>query len=194
MAIRINKICENDNKFIETDLYGSIKIVENIDYNNYSCFDSYNEYNLFISQDANNLCAIKNESIEETTNNDNISKPDISKDCELIEQKYDVDKVKYDDTMNSIIVKVLEDKVSELDKIESDFKDNKFYEVKRITPQVLFLELKNVDIQLEDDNPLDKISDQDMKNIITKAGVKLNGTENKDRLKGIMQGVLSTAK
>lgn len=194
MAIRINKVCENDNKFIKTDLYGSIKIVENIDYNNYSCFDSYNEYNLFISQDANSLCAIKNESTEETTNNDNISKPDISKDCELIEQKYDVDKVKYDDTMNSIIVKVLEDKVSELDKIESDFKDNKFYEVKRITPQVLFLELKNVDIQLEDDNPLDKISDQDMKNIITKAGVKLNGTENKDRLKGIMQGVLSTAK
>lgn len=194
MAIHINKVCENDNKFIETDLYGSIKIVENIDYNNYSCFDSYNEYNLFISQDANSLCAIKNESTEETTNKDNISKPDISKDCELIEQKYDVDKVKYDDTMNSIIVKVLEDKISELDKIESDFKDNKFYEVKRITPQVLFLELKNVNIQLEDDNPLDKISDQDMKNIITKAGVKLNGTENKDRLKGIMQGVLSTAK
>lgn len=193
MAIRINKVCESDNNFIETDLYGSIKIIENIDYNNYSCFDSYNGYKLFISQDANNLYAIK-ENIEKTIDKENISKPDISKDCELIEQKYNVDKVKYDDTMNSIIVKVLEDKVSELDKIESDFKDNKFYEVKRITPQVLFLELKNVDIQLEDDSPLDKISDQDMKNIITKAGVKLNGTENKDRLKGIMQGVLSTAK
>lgn len=193
MAICINKVCESDNNFIETDLYGSIKIVENIDYNNYSCFDSYNGYNLFISQDANNLYAIK-ENTEETTDKENISKPDISKDCELIEQKYNVDKVKYDDTMNSIIVKVLEDKVSELDKIESDFKDNKFYEVKRITPQVLFLELKNVDIQLEDNSPLDKISDQDMKNIITKAGVRLNGTENRDRLKGIMQGVLSTAK
>ena len=89
---------------------------------------------------------------------------------------------------------MLENKTDVLDKIEKEFKDDKFYEVKRITPQVLFLEIVDIDIQLEDNSPLDKLSDQDMKNVITKAGVKLSGTENKERLKGIMQGVLSTAK
>ena len=31
-----------------------------------------------------------------------------------------------------------------------------------------------------------------MKNVIQKAGIKLNGNENKERLKGIMQGVLTS--
>jgi hypothetical protein len=120
---------------------------------------------------------------------------ELHKDIEFIQSNYDVDLVKYDEVMSTIIVKVLEDKTTVLDDIETKFKENKHYEIKRITPQVLFLELTDINIQLEDNNsPIDKLSDQDMKNVITKAGVKLSGTENKERLKGIMQGVLSTSK
>lgn len=192
MAIKINKtITENvilDDDSILTPLYGKIKVVNTIDYDKYSYFDTVDGYDLFISNTADNTLAVKVESNELKT----IDK--INKDVEKIKNNYDVDIVKYDDTTSTIIIKVLENKTEILNHIENDFKEDNFYDIKKVTPQVLFLEVIDIDIQLEDNSPLDKLSDQDMKNVITKAGVKLSGTENKERLKGIMQGVLSTAK
>lgn len=192
MAIKFDKIITeeiiHDDDSILTPLYGKIKVVDNVDCNKYTYFDTVEGYDLFVSETADDTLAVKAESEEATTEDK------LVKDVQNIQNNYDVDLVKYDGVMSTIIIKVLENKTDVLDKIEKEFKDDKFYEVKRITPQVLFLEIVDIDIQLEDNSPLDKLSDQDMKNVITKAGVKLNGTENKERLKGIMQGVLSTAK
>ncbi len=192
MAIKFDKIITeeiiHDDDSILTPLYGKIKVVDNVDCNKYTYFDTVEGYDLFVSETADDTLAVKAESEEATTEDK------LVKDVQNIQNNYDVDLVKYDGVMSTVIIKVLENKTDVLDKIEEEFKDDKFYEVKRITPQVLFLEIVDIDIQLEDNSPLDKLSDQDMKNVITKAGVKLSGTENKERLKGIMQGVLSTAK
>lgn len=192
MAIKINKIIKEeiiqDDDSILTPLYGKIKITDTIDCDNFSYFDTVDGYDLFVSNTADETLAIKSES-KETTN-----KNKVDLDIANIQNNYDVDLVKFDDTNSAIIVKVLEDNITVLDKLENDFKDDKYYEIKRVTPQVLFLEIVNVNIQLEDNSALDKLSDQDMKNVITKAGVKLTGSENKERLKGIMQGVLSSTK
>lgn len=192
MGIKLNKIITeeiiHDDNSIITPLYGKIKVSDKVDCNKYTYFDTVDDYDLFISETADDTVAIKTEN--EEVHNEN----KIEKDMKMINDTYDVDIVKYDDTSSNIIIKVLENKTDVLDKIENNFKDDKFYEVKRITPQVLFLEIVDVNIQLEDNSALDKLSDQDMKNVITKAGVKLSGTENKERLKGIMQGVLSSAK
>ena len=192
MAIKFDKIITeeiiHDDDSILTPLYGKIKVVDNVDCNKYTYFDTVDGYDLFVSETADDTLAVKAESEEATTEDK------LVKDVQNIQNNYDVDLVKYDGVMSTVIIKVLENKTDVLDKIEEEFKDDKFYEVKRITPQVLFLEIVDIDIQLEDNSPLDKLSDQDMKNVITKAGVKLSGTENKERLKGIMQGVLSTAK
>jgi hypothetical protein len=192
MAITLNKIKTeeiiHDDDSILTSLYGKIKTTDKVDCNKYTYFDTVDGYDLFVSETADDTLAVKAES-EETTDNDKIFK-----DIEYIKSNYDIDLVKYDDIMSTVIIKVLENNTAVLDEIEKKFNEDKYYEIKRITPQVLFLEIVDVDIQLEDNSPLDKLSDQDMKNVITKAGVKLTGSENKERLKGIMQGVLSTAK
>lgn len=188
MAMEINKIVSNNviqnGDSIITPLYGQIKVVDTIDYDKYTYFDSIDGYNLFVSETGDDTLAIK-EALTEDTNN-------VDTDTEKIKNNYNVDIVKYDDTIPAIIVKVKETDTNVLDIIEKDFENNKNYAIKRITPQVLFLEVNDVDIQLEDNAAIDKLSDQDMKNVIQKTGIKLNGTENKERLKGIMQGVLAS--
>ena len=94
------------------------------------------------------------------------------------------------DSENAIVVKADKDTIL---KIKTAYVDNDVFNPIQITSNVLFLELKNKEIELAEleEDALDKLSDQDMKNVITKAGIKLSGTENKERLKGIMQGVMS---
>lgn len=195
MAIKINKLepenIINSEDFILTPLYGQIRISDskNTNLNKYSYFDTIEGYDLFVDELGEDTVAIKNESIEESPTDIN------SETIEHISSIYNVDNIKFDDNENAIIIKVSDDKKPELLKIKSEYENNNNYKPLLITPNVLFLEKNNNEIQLEDgDNPIDKLSDQDMKNVIQKAGVKLSGTENKERLKGIMQGVLSTSK
>ena len=149
MAISFSKhiIKENihvDGDSIITPLYGKIKIANNVDCDKYTYFDTVDGYDLFVSQLADDTLAVKTES-DEVNNTDKIAK-----DIETINEKYDVDIVKYDDTMSTVIIKVSENNIDVLDKIENEFKTDKFYEIKRVTPQVLFLEIVNIDIKLED--------------------------------------------
>ena len=96
--------------------------------------------------------------------------------------------VNWSDADNAIMIKSDDRKI--LNNIYNDYINNKDYEPEFITDDVLFLN-KLEDIKLEDNTALDKLSDQDMKNVIQKTGIKLNGTENRERLKGMIQGLLS---
>ena len=191
MSIKFNKIISekviHTNDFISTPMYGQIKVVENINSDEYTQFDSVDGYDLFISETAENTLAMKAES-EESSDTDKLAH-----DIETIQSNYDVDIVKYDDTSSTIIIKVLENKTDVLDKIENNFKEDKTYEIKRITPQVLFLELTNINIQLEDDNVLNKLNDDAVKKIATDLGADNNDTKNKDSAIGFIKGKLSNA-
>ena len=192
MAIKINKSINekiiHDDDSILTPLYGKIKVVNTIDYDKYSYFDTVDNYDLFISETADDTLAIKAES-DEITNTDKITN-----DVEKIKNNYNVDIVKYDEVMSTIIVKVLENKTDVLINIENDFKEDKFYNIKKVTPQVLFLEITNIDIQLEDDDLLGKLDDNSIKELAKKTGASLSGSESKDELKGIIKGALSSNK
>lgn len=188
MAITLIKresINSIDDPVLHTTLYGDIKKTNTINHDEYTYFDSFEDYDLFVNVNGDTL-AKKVENLQENSLNY------IEKDIENIQNKYDIETVKYDDTTPAIIIKVSENNTNTLNQISNDYKDNKNYNIKLITPQVLFLELTQNEIQLEDNTALDKLSDQDMKNVIQKTGIKLNGTENKERLKGIMQGVLAS--
>lgn len=189
MAIKFNKIVTeeiiHDDDSILTSLYGKIKVADSIDSNKYTYFDTVDGYDLFVSETADDTLAVKCES--EDIQNEN----KIVKDIEKIQNEFDVDLVKYDEVSSTIIVKVLENKTDVLDKIENIFKDDKFYDAKRITPQVLFLEIINVDIQLEDDGLLNKLNDDAVKKIATDLGADSNDTKNKDSAVGFIKGKLS---
>ena len=188
MAITLIKresINSIDDPVLHTTLYGDIKKTNTINNDEYTYFDSFEDYDLFVNVNGDTL-AKKVENLQEDSLNY------IEKDIENIQNKYDVETVKYDDTTPAIIIKVSENNIDVIQKIANDYKNNNHYKVNIITPQVIFLELTQNEIQLEDNTALDKLSDQDMKNVIQKTGIKLNGTENKERLKGIMQGVLAS--
>lgn len=187
MSIKITKKESSDviNNTIITPSYGTIKIVENINYNNYTHFDSINEYDLFINNNADNVIAIKSESLKENEFINNINN-EINK----VKDKYKISNVEYLESDNAILIKNEDNQL--LDKIGNDYKNDKNFYPTRITSNVLFLEPINNNMQLEDASVLDKLSDQDMKNVINKAGIKLNGNENKERLKGIIQGALTS--
>lgn len=206
MSISINKLSENssvkitkklinetskllkDGDSIITPLYGKIKVVNNVDYDKFTYFDSIEGYDLFINNEADDTVAIKTEDLDTSveTNIDTIIKNVIDE----INTLYGVDKIEWMDSENAIIVKADKDTIL---KIKTAYIDNDVFNPIQITSNVLFLELKNKEIELAEleEDALDKLSDQDMKNVITKAGIKLSGTENKERLKGIMQGVMS---
>lgn len=209
MSISINKLSEKssikitkksitetskllkDGDSIITPLYGKIKVVNNIDYNNFTYFDSIEGYDLFINNDGDNTVAMKTEDLNETNNEQSIDRI-IETVIDEINRLYNVDKIEWMDSENAIVIKADKDTIL---KIKTVYVDNTVFNPIQITPNVLFLELKNKEIELDEleEDALDKLSDQDMKNVITKAGIKLSGTENKERLKGIMQGVISNA-
>ena len=58
---------------------------------------------------------------------------------------------------------------------------------------MLFLELTNINIQLEDDNVLNKLNDDAVKKIATDLGADNNDTKNKDSAIGFIKGKLSNA-
>lgn len=196
MAIKITQLESETRDFIKdgklySTLYGVIDIVDTINTDEYSWFDEVLGYDLFVNNNTSETVAVNVENLHEDVN----KKEDlISSTIDNINAKYEVSTVKYDDVETSIIVKVSEDNESVIDDIEKEYKDNKMFEIQKITSRVLFLKVLDIETQLEDNSAIDRLSDQDIKNVITKAGVKLSGTENKERLKGIMQGVLSTAK
>lgn len=191
MSIKITKmkhITENDSSqdknYIETKLYGHIEITDSVN-DDYIYFDTVDGYELFINTEVNDLKAvlpIKSESIQD----ENL---DIDDEITNIKNNYNIKFITFSEGDQSIIIKGNKD---ELLKIKSDYEDNKFLSPMLMTDDILFLDIKDSDIKLEDDNALlDKIADQDMKNILTKAGVKLNGNENRERLKGMIQGALA---
>ena len=187
MSIKIIKNESVEDNVLMTDTYGQIHIVDSINTDEYASFDTFENYELFVNLDGE-IVAILLDKLKE--NNNNLKYEKIINDISV---KYDNLKlIKYDETENAIIIQVDKENINILDDIEKEYKNT--LQTERITAEVLFLTLADEEIQLEDNSPLDKLSDQDMKNVITKAGVKLSGSENKERLKGIMQGVLSTAK
>lgn len=191
MSIKITKMkniteseSSQDKNYIETKLYGNIEITDSVD-DDYIGFDTIDGYELFINTEATDLKAvlpIKSESIQ----NENL---DIDDEIITIKNNYNIKFITFSESDQSIIIKGDKD---ELLKIKSNYEDNKFLNPVLMTDDILFLDIKDSDIKLEDNTALDKLSDQDMKNIIQKAGIKLAGTENRERLKGIMQGALSS--
>ena len=207
MSISINKLSENSSvKIIKksitetskllkygdsiiTPLYGKIKVVNHVNYDKFTYFDSIDEYDLFINNEADDTVAMKTEDLDEISTEQNIDTI-IQNVINEINKLYGVDKIDWMDSENAIVIKADKDTIL---KIKTAYSDNTVFNPIQITSNVLFLELKNKEIELDEleEDALDKLSDQDMKNVITKAGVKLSGTENKERLKGIMQGVIS---
>lgn len=173
----------HDEGHIITPLYGKIPVVDKVDENEYTYFDTVDNYDLFINNTADNSVAIKQESNEPNNVNN------IDKTITDIENTYNVDKIEYLEADNAILIKASNE---ELTKIINEYDNNESFIPNLITNNVLFLEIQDVEIQLEDTSAIDKLSDQDMKTVITKAGIKLNGTENKERLKGILQGALTS--
>lgn len=191
MSIKINKLITedviHDDDSILTPLYGKIKIANNIDLNKYTYFDTFDGYDLFVSETANDTLAVKCESTDTSYNK-------VVQDIESIQSRYDVDIVKFDDINSTIIVKVLEDKTEVLDKIENEYANDATYEVKKITPQVLFLELVETTVKLEDDNPLNKLDDVSVKKLATDLGADSEDTKNKDSAMGFIKGKLASNK
>ena len=190
MAITLIKresINSVDDPMLHTKLYGDIKKTNTINYNEYTYFDSFEDYDLFVSVNGDTL-AKKIENLQENSLNY------IEKDIETIQNKYDVETIKYDDTTPAIIIKVSENNTDVLNQILNDYKNDKNYNVKLITPQVLFLELTQNEIQLEDDDLLNKLDDNSIKDLAKKTGATLSGSESKDELKGIIKGALSSNK
>ncbi len=180
----------HDDDFILTPLYGKIKVIDNVN-DNYTYFDTVGGYDLFINNDADNTVAVKSESIKK----DNL----IDNTIEKLKNKYpDLERIEYinsENGDNAIIIKASETNNKILDEIKDEYAISTNFNPNKITSNVLFLEIKDVDISLkEETDVLDLLSDQDMKNVISKTGVKLKGDENKERLKGMIQGILTTSK
>ena len=193
MAIKITKMESNNinDDYILTPLYGRIKITDSLDFNNYTHFDTIDNYDLFVNSNCDTL-AVKSESVE------NIKETDIVyKTIEKLKNKYpELSKIEYvnsDNGDNAIIIKTSEENNKILDSIKDEYATSKNFKPNKITSNVLFLEVKESDITLEEDKDVtDLLGDQDMKNIINKVGVKLSGSESREQLKGIIKGALAS--
>lgn len=188
--VESNKEILHDEDSIITPLYGKIKVVNSIDPEEYTYFDTIKGYNLFINNNADDTVAIKEECLKEDVNsNDN---PVTILITNLVEKyNLDLNMVNWSDADNAIIIKSDDRKI--LNDIYNDYINNKEYEPEFVTEDVLFLN-KIGDIKLEDntDDLIDKLDDGAIKNIASKTGVKLSGTETKDQLKGIIKGAIAT--
>lgn len=193
--IKISKVESNkeilqDEDSIITPLYGKIKVVNSIDPEEYTYFDTIKGYNLFINNNADDTVAIKEECLKEDVDNDD--NPVTILITNLVEKyNLDLNMVNWSDADNAIIIKSDDRKI--LNDIYNDYINNKEYEPEFVTEDVLFLN-KTGDIKLEDntDDLIDKLDDGAVKNIASKTGVKLSGTETKDQLKGIIKGAIAT--
>ncbi len=188
--VESNKEILHDEDSIITPLYGKIKVVNSIDSDKYTYFDTIKGYNLFINNNADDTVAIKEECLKEDVDNDD--NPVTILITNLVERyNLDLNMVNWSDADNAIIIKSDDRKI--LNDIYNDYINNKEYEPEFVTEDVLFLN-KTGDIKLEDntDDLIDKLDDGAVKNIASKTGVKLSGTETKDQLKGIIKGAIAT--
>ena len=188
--VESNKEILHDEDSIITPLYGKIKVVNSIDSDEYTYFDTVKGYNLFINNNADDIVAIKEECLKEDVDSDN--NPVTILITNLVEKyNLDLNMVNWSDADNAIIIKSDDRKI--LNDIYNDYINNKEYEPEFVTEDVLFLN-KTGDIKLEDntDDLIDKLDDGAVKNIASKTGVKLSGTETKDQLKGIIKGAIAT--
>lgn len=188
--VESNKEILHDEDSIITPLYGKIKVVNSIDSDEYTYFDTVKGYNLFINNNADDIVAIKEECLKEDVDSDN--NPVTILITNLVEKyNLDLNMVNWSDADNAIIIKSDDRKI--LNDIYNDYINNKEYEPEFVTEDVLFLN-KIGDIKLEDntDDLIDKLDDGAVKNIASKTGVKLSGTETKDQLKGIIKGAIAT--
>ena len=188
--IESNKEILHDEDSIITPLYGKIKLVNSIDPEEYTYFDTIKGYNLFINNNADDTVAIKEECLKEDVDSDD--NPVTILITNLVEKyNLDLNMVNWSDADNAIIIKSDDRKI--LNDIYNDYINNKEYEPEFVTEDVLFLN-KTGDIKLEDntDDLIDKLDDGAVKNIASKTGVKLSGTETKDQLKGIIKGAIAT--
>lgn len=188
--VESNKEILHDEDSIITPLYGKIKVVNSIDPEEYTYFDTIKGYNLFINNNADDTVAIKEECLKEDVNSDD--NPVTILITNLVEKyNLDLNMVNWSDADNAIIIKSDDRKI--LNDIYNDYINNKEYEPEFVTEDVLFLN-KIGDIKLEDntDDLIDKLDDGAVKNIASKTGVKLSGTETKDQLKGIIKGAIAT--
>lgn len=196
MAIRFKK--ENTDKIIHDDdsilttLYGKIKVVNSIDENEYTYFDTVDGYNLFVSNNGDNTLAVKEESLKE-----DISENTIESEIEKIKSSYEgIDKIEFAPSDNAIIIKVSDENKDILDEIKAEYSNNNKYNPNKITSTVLFLDVLNNEIQLEEDNDslLDKMDDNAVKDLAKKTGAAISGNETIDELKGIVKGALTQNK
>lgn len=188
--VESNKEILHDEDSIITPLYGKIKVVNSIDPEEYTYFDTIKGYNLFINNNADDTVAIKEECLKEDVDSDD--NPVTILITNLVEKyNLDLNMVNWSDADNAIIIKSDDRKI--LNDIYNDYINNKEYEPEFVTEDVLFLN-KIGDIKLEDntDDLIDKLDDGAVKNIASKTGVKLSGTETKDQLKGIIKGAIAT--
>lgn len=187
--VESNKEILHDEDSIITPLYGKIKVVNSIDPEEYTYFDTIKGYNLFINNNADDTVAIKEECLKEDVDSDD--NPVTILITNLVEKyNLDLNMVNWSDADNAIIIKSDDRKI--LNDIYNDYINNKEYEPEFVTEDVLFLN-KTGDIKLEDntDDLIDKLDDGAVKNIASKTGVKLSGTETKDQLKGIIKGAIA---
>lgn len=179
----------HDEDSIITPLYGKIKVVKSINPEEYTYFDTIKGYDLFINNNADDTVAIKEECLKEDI--DNNDDPITTLMTSLVE-KYNLDfnMVNWSDADNAIIIKSDDKKI--LNDIYNDYINSREYEPEYVTEDVLFLN-KICDIKLEDstDDILDRLDDTSIKNVASKSGVKLSGSESKDQLKGIIKGAIA---
>ena len=210
MGIKISKIEQiEENKTITTPLYGAIDIVSKIDENEYTYFDTVDNYDLYINVNADKTVAIKSNDNEENITNESI-------DDKNIEDTNDIKDEHYIDDEVSIIKAKLERKYPNLEKVEwapaeraiiikadnavlqniiQDYRDDIMFKPTLITDTVLFLDVIQDEIKLEEDTGdiIDKLDDSTIKSVLGKVGISTSGSENHDELQGMLKGVMSTS-
>ena len=176
---------------IHTTLYGDINkkldiSINDVDPTKYSYFDTFDGWALFVDNEGNTF-GVK----EESAILESITLNDINKEIENIKSKYQIDKIEWvEEGENSIMIKASSENIS---KIFDDYKDNDNYKPEKATDNVLFLLVDDYNIELdEDDDLLNHLDDNTIKDIASKTGTKLSGSESKDELKGIIKGAINS--
>lgn len=196
MSIKISKVESNElnnnvDPILHTNLYGDINkkfdiSINDVDPTKFSYFDTFDGWALFVDKIGNTF-AVK----EENTFLESLTIDNINDEIENIKNKYQIEKIEWvEEGENSIMIKASSDVISN---IFNDYKDNNNYKPEKATDNVLFLLVDDYNIELdEDDDLLNHLDDNTIKDIASKTGTKLSGSESKDELKGIIKGALNS--
>ena len=193
MSITISKIVESIELTTLSTPYGEIEIKKELnekEANKFTTFDTIDEYEIYINEDANELVAIP---INQIVDEDVTNQVNVFTIINNIKDSYpEIETISWAESDASIIIKGNNEI---LNNIKETYEDTPGLSPTLITPNVLFLEVVDSTIKLEDDNSLiDKLDDNSIKSVSTKVGMKLSGSETKDELKGILKGKLSNDK